>query len=132
MSGRYERELVNILTDLEYGAVRIPTSGAATDRDLPDVLYAQPTRNGDADAYAVEHKSGRDTTLYVEGSEVAALERFCAAFGAKPRLGARYTSQATPTSHYLVDPDDARMTDGGNYGLPTDDIDERAAVVFHG
>lgn len=137
VSGRYEREFVNILTGLGYGAVRIPTSGSATDRDLPDVLYAEAVETGPtldtvyADAYAVEHKSGRATTLYVDEAEVAALRRFCDAFGAEPMLAARYTRQATGKGHYCVRPDDARRTPEGNFGLPLDGIKDRAAMIFH-
>lgn len=135
MSGKYERELVNILTGLGYGAMRCPSSGAGTDRDLPDVLAGEAT----VDEYghtisrcmAIEHKSGRDTTLYVEAGEVDALRRFSDAFGATPYLGARFTTQASETAHYLVRPDDARRTPEGNYGLPIDDVSDRAAKIFY-
>lgn len=134
MSATWERELVNILTELGYGAVRIPSSGAGTDRDLPDILWGEPLTGGGeqhAHVYAIEHKSGSDTTLYVEDHEVASLGRFAKAFGAEPMLAARFTSRDTPTGHYLVRPSDARMTDAGHYGLPIDDIETRAMVVWH-
>lgn len=139
MSGAtYERELRTLLTDLGYGAIRIGGSGAGGSQDLPDILAGEP-QPGHEDApnsplchsMAIELKSGSDTTLYCTKDEVAALRRFCEAFGAAPFLAARYTTQATPTDYYFVAPWNARMTDSGNFGLPVDDIKERASMVFH-
>lgn len=152
----YERELVDRLRDAGYGALRLPSSGSATERDLPDVLagckndwrdyldtIAEPfTVNRShtnaltaaqnigrkSDLMAVECKSGKATTLYVDESEVDALEAFAATWGATPYLGARSTRQGTPTGHFLVAPDDARRTDAA-YGLPIDGIAERVSVV---
>lgn len=119
---RYERELVDRLDASGWAALRIPTSGAGTARDLPDVLAGR----SDGATLAIELKSGQDTTLYVGREEVAALERFADAFGATAYLGARFTTQASPTATYLVAPDDARETDAA-YGLPVADIEKRAS-----
>jgi len=133
----YERELANILEAQGFGVMRAPASGSGGTRDLPDILYGDRrvcthdgTEHVRSSAVAVEHKSGRRTTLYVEEAEVAALTRFCDRFGAMPLLGARFTRQATPTAHFLVRPAHARRTDEGNYGLPLDGIEDRATVVF--
>lgn len=133
MGSRYERELVNAFTDLGWGVMRAPSSGAATDRDLPDLLAGEksgsPVGVAITSPFAIEHKSGVDTTLYVREHEVDALERFAERFGATALLGARFTTQASSTDHYLVRPDDARMTEEGHFGLPIDDIEERATVI---
>lgn len=145
---RYEGELVTTLQDLGFGVLRAPSSGSATDEDLPDILAgrsyrpigglrlereARAPRIGDrySAAWAIEHKSGNDSTLYVKEDEVVALKGFAAAFGATPLLGARFTTQSSPTAHYLVKPENAHVTDGGNYGLPLSDIQDRASVIFH-
>lgn len=133
---RYERELVNALTSFGYGVVRIPSSGSATDRDLPDILAGHPHDSADAlsttpvaEAWAIEHKSGNATTLYVDEGEVEDLRAFAEAFGARPLLGARPVGNGGNRVTYLLDPEDARITDGGNYGLPVSDVAERASFV---
>lgn len=146
---RYEQELTSTLRDLGFGALRIPSSGSATDEDLPDVLsgrnYTFPVEWDEFDkgqmlpsrlqtvseAWAIEVKAGDATTLYVDEAEVNALIRFAGHFGATPYLGARFTTQGTPTTHYLVEPGNARITDGGHYGLPVNDIEDRASVKIH-
>ena len=140
----YERELVRHFAAHGWGALRLPSSGSATTRDLPDVLAGRSTGSGTIESYvdgnpwdsvplteawAIEAKSGKATTLYVDGDEVDALEAFARQWGARPLLGARSTRQGTPTEHYLLDPADARKTDGGNYGLPIDGIEDRAFAV---
>lgn len=135
---KYERELVERFRADSWGALRLPSSGGATERELPDVLAG--TRNQFPDPYyndalwAVELKAGKATTLYVEGDEVGALQTFARRWGARPLLGARSTQRGTSTATYLVRPEDARgPTDGGRYGLPVADVRERAyAVVSDG
>ena len=131
---RYERELVGHFRDAGWGALRLPSSGSATARDLPDVLAGRanpPNALGEQTTwlYAVEAKSGKASTLYVDGDEVAAIRAFADVWGATPLLGARSTRRGTPTAHYLVRPADARQTGGGNYGLPIDGIEERVYAV---
>lgn len=146
---RYEQQLVRFLHDAGYGALRLPSSGSATDRDLPDVLAGYPvvypygkhdrievedrshvqSDRFATDTLAVELKSGKATTLYVDESEVEDLRAFAERWGATTYLGARPTTQATGREHYLVRPDDARRTDGGRYGLPRADLAERASLV---
>ena len=122
---RYERELVNALRQSSYGALRFPASGSATTRSVPDILAAQPV-NDLTSLWGIELKSGKSTTLYVEGAEVSKLRAFTGRWGAQTFLAARFTTQATDRSHWLVEPDNARETEGGNYGLPIEDIEQRA------
>jgi len=121
-----ERELVDTLEATGWASMRCPSSGAGTTRELPDVLAGCPTRR----ALAIELKSGKSTTLYVQPEEVEALESFAERFGATPLLAARFTSRASPVRIYGVRPMDARKTDSGNYGLPQSDIEERASVIW--
>lgn len=129
----YERELVNAFDAAGWGALRLPSSGSAIDRDLPDVLAGRPVpvpgRGKFTETLAIEAKSGKATTLYVDAVEVDALEAFARRWGATPYLSARFTTQGSATDHYLVAPEDARRTDGGAYGLPRVDAAERASVV---
>ena len=127
---RYERELVNRFESCGWGALRCPASGGGTDRELPDILAGLALDGPSKDypisrALAIELKSGKSTTLYVDKEEVKALKSFAESFGATPLLGARFTTQASSTDIYLVKPEDARMTPKA-YGLPISDIKDRA------
>lgn len=142
MSNRYENELVALLYELGYGVMRAAGSGGSgNERECPDVLVGQPgaeylevsnPKRTFSRAWAIEHKSGKDTTLYVEKEEVEALESFAEDFGATPFLVARFTSRSSPTGHFFVAPEHARgPTDGGRYGLPVDDVEDRAKMAFY-
>ena len=129
---RYERELVNRFESCGWGALRCPASGGATDRELPDVIVGKNAERVKtlhalslSTPLAIELKSGKSTTLYVDKEEVYALRSFAESFGATPLLGARFTTQASSTDIYLVKPEDARMTPKA-YGLPISDIEDRA------
>lgn len=155
---KYERELVNTFDAFDIPSMRAPSSGSATQRELPDVLTLQPLSQheikekiqtllpelkhhkaidtiaaeiGDlSQAYAIELKSGEGTTLYVAGDEVEKLLNFCEESGAIPRIAARFTERKHPIEQFLVHPDNARMTKEGNYGLPVDDIEKRASEII--
>lgn len=115
---RRERELVNCIHATEFVVMRAPASGAATERELPDVLA------GDGeDFYAVEAKSSGGDPIYIDGEEIEALYKFANAFGAKARIGVRFDDKhGDPaygnddlTGWYFFDPEDLHVTDGGNY-----------------
>ncbi len=103
---RRERELVNRLDDAGFAVMRAPASGAATERELPDVLAG----NGD-EFYAIEAKSSQGDPIYLTGEEVAALVYFSQNFGAKPRIAIRFDRE----DWYFFHPGDCYRTDSGNY-----------------
>jgi len=134
---RYEREFVNAVRKAGIGALRAPSSGSATTTALPDVFVGEPITDASKELvtgwglsrlWLVEHKAGDATTLYVDESEVEALERAASTWGGTPLLGARFTTQASATHHYLVRPEDARRT-SQSFGLPEADVADRAAVL---
>jgi Holliday junction resolvase len=103
---RRERELVNELDEAGFAVMRAPASGAATDRELPDVLA------GDGETfYAIEAKSSAGDPIYLTGEEVEALVYFSRNFGAKPRIAVRFDRE----DWYFFHPGDLYTTDGGNY-----------------
>ncbi|GGN11699.1 Holliday junction resolvase Hjc [Halarchaeum nitratireducens] len=103
---RRERELVNRLDEAGFAVMRAPASGAATTRELPDVLA------GDGDVfYAVEAKSSAGDPIYLTGEEVEALVYFSQSFGARPKIGVRFDRE----DWYFFHPSDLHVTDGGNY-----------------
>ena len=103
---RRERELVNLLDEHGFAVMRAPSSGSATERELPDVLA------GDGETfYAIEAKSSSGRPVYLDGEEVEALVYFARNFGAKPRVGVRFDRE----DWYFFHPADLHVTDGGNY-----------------
>jgi Holliday junction resolvase len=103
---RRERELVNALDEAGFAVMRAPASGAATDRELPDVLAG----NGD-DFYAIEAKSSSGRPIYLEGEEVENLVYFARNFGAKPRIAVRFDRE----DWFFFHPGDLYTTDKGSY-----------------
>jgi Holliday junction resolvase len=103
---RRERELVNALDDAGFAVMRAPASGAATERELPDVLAG----NGE-DFYAIEAKSSSGRPIYLEGEEVENLVYFARNFGAKPRIAVRFDRE----DWFFFHPGDLYTTDKGSY-----------------
>ena len=103
---RRERELVNALDDAGFAVMRAPASGAATDRELPDVLAG----NGET-FYAIEAKSSAADPIYLSGEEVEALLFFARNFGAKARIAVRFDRE----NWYFFHPGDLYTTDAGSY-----------------
>jgi Holliday junction resolvase len=95
-----------LLDEVGFAVMRAPASGSATDRELPDVLAG----NGE-NIYAVEAKSSSGNPIYIDASEVEALEYFADSFGADARIGIRFDEQEWA----FFDPDDLYRTDSGNY-----------------
>lgn len=101
-----ERELVNTFHDAGFAVMRAPSSGSATERDLPDVLA------GDGEHfYAVEAKSSSGDPIYLDAAEVEALEYFAENFGARPRIGVRFDY----SDWYFFAPGECYRTDAGSY-----------------
>jgi len=110
---QYERKLARYLDDNGYYIMRAPSSGAATKRELPDLLWSKrgvPTIAG-------ELKATSQNVAYYDKEEVEALTRFANAFGAEARLIARFKGD---TSYYMFWPADARETDTGRFAVDRD------------
>lgn len=103
---RRERELVNRLDELGWAVMRAPSSGAATARNLPDVLAGD-----DGYSVAIEAKSSSGKPIYIDGAEIDALLDFAFAFGAHPLVGVRFDHEPWLFEH----PKRLYVTDGGNY-----------------
>jgi len=132
---RYERQLVTTYTSLGWGALRVPTSGSATDRDLPDVLTGRPHPDAadvaTSEAYAIEVKATSQTTAYAGRDELDALNRFASAFGAQPLVAAYFKQQGGSRSrYYLVPPGELRMTDQHG-GVPRATATDRAQYIAY-
>jgi len=139
----YERQLVRALTECGWIAMRAPSSGSATTRDLPDVIAGQAyILNGMtgplktlSEAWAIELKTVSGTTAYFntgDPDEVMKLGAFARAFGASPVLAVKFKrGGGTRTPFWLVRPTETRETDGGLEGVPESDVEVRAfAKIF--
>lgn len=99
-----------------FYAIRIPTSGAGTTDDLPD-LHVWFNGNGDRAVphrevlqYAAEVKAGRDR-VSLDAAEIAALRRYADATGSIPIV----IVHIDYTGDYVFRLDDLHKTDSGNY-----------------
>lgn len=101
-----ERELVNMLDDSGFAVMRAPASGAATERELPDVLAGNGKR-----FYAIEAKSSNGNPIYIDIEEIEDLMYFGSNFGAHIRIGVRFDRE----DWYFFHPADLYVTPGGNY-----------------
>lgn len=110
MSGsNKERELARMLHKKGFEIMRAPSSGSATDRSLPDLLYA---KGGIITAAEMKY-TGKDRAYYTN-QEVESLREFANAFEARVRLIARFkqdvnyytcmltNAERTPQDNYVV------------------------------
>lgn len=114
---RSERQLVNTLDARGWEVIRVPASGSATTRDLPDVLAG---RNGVA--MAIEDKASGGDPIYLDAEEVAALQRFGRNYGAAIYISANFNSEPGDPSygedwhgHHLLRVNNCHETPAGNY-----------------
>jgi Holliday junction resolvase len=129
-----ERGVVKAFYELGFAVQRSPSSGSATERELPDITVLQRDEVDGvvrARAMAIEHKATSDTTAYVDGQEVEELREYARRAGAQPYLGVKFKKSGVRRPHYLVKPKDARLTSGGNFGLPHADVRERAVYEVY-
>lgn len=110
---RRERELVNLLYDNDWGVMRAPSSGSATERELPDVIA------GNAEYfYVIEAKSSSGDPIYLTEEEVDALLFFAEKFGGYARVGARFDREKWT----FFNPRALHRTPGDNYRVKQEDL----------
>lgn len=124
-----ERELVNLLDEGGFATMRAPASGAATARELPDVIA------GNGTVFIVfEAKRFSGKRAYLDGEEVADLRFFAEKFGAEAAIAVRPDivngdpayGNDDMSGWYLLWLDQLRETDGGNYAA------EKATAIADG
>lgn len=110
-----ERRLIRWVDQLGYQPMRAPASGAATDRELPDVLFGK--EEGEF-FWVGELKTDANGYGYVTVREVEELKTFAKAFNAEPRLILRPGGDRV---FYFIHPDECDRTDSGKYSLKEPD-----------
>lgn len=148
--GHNERELVNALEDGGMRAMRAPSSGSATARELPDVIAGRPFDQmeipGDqifgiydensyvpplAEVWLSELKATSKNRAYYSNEEVRSLVRYSSDFGGVPVLGAKFKGRGSRTKFYLVRPEKCGRTDN-NYVVPQKAAPEMAFATVLG
>jgi len=109
----YERKFARKLDERGYHVIRAPSSGSATQRDLPDIAFGKPG----VQPCLVELKTTGENIAYFTESEVAALQRFATAFSGSARLCARFKGD---TAYYLHKPANTRRTETKRYAIDRD------------
>lgn len=89
-----ERELVNELREEDYPALRMPSSGAGTKRELPDILI-----RADGHIIAGELKYTSNDTAVVRPDELEDLRTFAARWKMVPAAIGRFSYD---TDFYVV------------------------------
>lgn len=108
-----ENELVHILWDAGFAALRAPSSGSSTPLPMPDIIA------GNSRKYlAIEAKTTRSDYIYLEEEEVQNLITFAERFGATPVVGARFFR----TDWVFFYPDQMHRTSTGRYKINRKDV----------
>ncbi|MDO9045590.1 MAG: Holliday junction resolvase Hjc [Methanobacteriaceae archaeon] len=108
---REERDLVRILWEEKFAAMRAPASGGATKKPLPDVLA------GNGEKYlAIEVKTTTKDRIYIDSPKIEGLCEFSNIFGAIPYVGIKFKYK----KWRFLSPDDLFQTKNGNYRLDLD------------
>ena len=82
-----ERELVNLLNENGFQAVRIAGSGAGSRKNpKPDVLCVDKSV-----VYAIELKSSSKDVIYIDNKQIRSLIRFCDGFGINPLVCVKFS-----------------------------------------
>lgn len=122
-----ERGIATTLTRDGWTVIRSGSSGAGTDRDLPDVIagkFPSPCDEREGAAIiAVESKYRSDTRIRLKEAEVEQLTRVAESFGAIPLVFCRWSGDTTA---YGVKPEEMERTDAGNYSIGHEQAHARA------
>ena len=103
-----ERELVQKLWEKKFAALRVPASGGATKRPLPDVVA------GNGEIYlAIEIKSTTKEKIYIDSVQIDELIEFSEIFGANAYIGVRFKY----TKWLFLEPNTVPRTKVGNYRI---------------
>ena len=103
-----ERDLVNKLWDLGFASLRVPASGGATKKPMPDVIA------GNSDIYlTIEVKTTTKDKIYINSEQINELYEFSKIFGAEPYIGVKFKY----TKWLFISPNSCPKTDKGNYKI---------------
>lgn len=102
---RYERELFHLFWKNKWAACRSAGSGS-TPLPSPDIIASNKQRT-----LAIECKSIKEGTKYIEKEKLASLIQFSSLFGAEPWLGMRFDNKGW----FFLQPQDLEINKNENY-----------------
>lgn len=103
-----ERDLVHKLWERNFAAIRVPASGGATKKPLPDVIA------GNGKLYlAIEVKTTKKDRIYVNKIQINELEKFSRIFGAKSYVGVKFKNM----KWLFLEPENVERTKNDNYRI---------------
>jgi len=103
-----EIDLVKILWNNNFAAIRAPASGGATKKPLPDVIAGNGNRY-----LAIEVKTTSKDKVYIDSEKVKGLHKFSRIFGAKPYIGVKFKYK----EWFFLPLDDLEITPQKNYKI---------------
>jgi len=107
---------VNTLWRRGFAVVRVPASGSATKRPLPDMVAGSKQRGLQ---FAIEVKTTRAETLYVDKDSIHQLVEFAQTFGCEPFVAVRFKGRGR--SWLFLKPSQLTPTKGQNYRITLKD-----------
>ncbi|WP_321211199.1 Holliday junction resolvase Hjc [Methanothermobacter sp. DP] len=117
---RGERDLVKLLWEKNFAAMRAPASGGATKKPLPDIIA------GNGEIYlAIEVKMTSGERIYIDSGKIKGLLEFSEMFGAEPYIGVKFRYR----DWIFLSPADLEMTPSENYRLDLDIALERGRDI---
>lgn len=90
---RGEREIIKLLWENGYAAIRSPASGAAVKTPRPDIIAGSAKMRK---IIAMELKVTEKETLYLPKEKLQDLSRFSRTFGCEAYLGVKFTGGRHP------------------------------------
>ena len=103
-----ERDLVKLLWQADFAAMRAPASGGATKKPLPDVIA------GNGKLYlAIEVKTTSKERIYIGSEKIGGLCEFSDIFGAQPYVGIKFKYK----KWLFLSPENLIRTKNRNYRL---------------
>ena len=118
---RYERELINLFDEAGYAALRVPASGSATTRPLPDLHVG----NGEQQL-AIEAKYSSADHVYIDPEKIAGLRWFAAQYDSVPLVAGRWSQD---TTWYFQSIDDLYETPGKRFRISRENQQESATTL---
>tara|TARA_Y100000310_G_scaffold344929_1_gene460565 strand:- start:1294 stop:1698 length:405 start_codon:yes stop_codon:yes gene_type:complete len=107
---RYERELFHLFWKNEWAACRSAGSGS-TPLPAPDILASNNQRT-----IAIECKSIKSGSKYLEKEKIEELIKFSTLFGAEPWLGIRFDNKGW----FFLKPEELQKNKNDNYSISLD------------
>jgi Holliday junction resolvase len=117
---RTERELIDILWANKYAAVRAAGSGVSRFY-CPDLIASKGSK-----VFAIECKSTKKKSKYIENKQWTELQKFADIFGAVPLIALRMDKEGW----YFFEINDLEKTSNGNLKINQKIIENKGKIIY--